>query len=805
MSEHVQSRLIRRAALFLFLYALILTLAPAVRSRSWDVEFRSAHWIAFLAWTILTCFAHIMSNKFLPDHDPFILPAASLLAGWGLLTVWRLDEFFGLRQTIWYCISVCLLILMMRYSTLIVFLKRYKYLLLTFGLLATGLTILFGTNPLGAGPRLWLGCCGIYFQPSEPLKLLLVIYLAAYFADRHPIALATFPLIVPTILFTGLALLLLIVQRDLGTASIFIFIYTIILFLATGKRRVLLVTFLSLSTMLFVGYYTIDIIHARVDGWINPWQDPSGRSYQIVQSLLAIANGGTLGRGPGLGNPLLVPLAISDFIFAAIAEETGLAGIISLLAALWLVLSRGILISMRAPDRFRRLLAGGIISYLGVQSILIIGGNLRLLPLTGVTLPFMSYGGSSLLTSFSAVGLLIICSASAESEPAHFSDHRPFTFLAAMFGTAMMLTALSSAWWIIFRGPGLLNRTDNARRSIADRYVPRGDIVDRANRPVNITEGVSGSFARAYLYPEIAPVIGYTHPVYGQAGLEASMDEYLRGLQGNPASLIWWDHLLYGTPPAGLDVRLSIDLEIQSKADQLLGRKAGALILMNAQTGEILAMASHPTFDPNQLDAQGQELSRNTSAPLLNRSTQGLYPAGAVFAPILQARFPGQGQAKEDLEDFYRQLGLLDRPAINLPTSIDPNPGNSEPSRVSPLQTLLAFSSLSNGGTMPAPRIVIAINTIQQGWVVLSPAGRPVEVLNSNAAGEAALSLIVEEKPYWRHIAVASLDGSTVTWAVSGTPPEWGGIPLVSIVALEEDNPRIAGSIQEILFDSLME
>ena len=804
MPEVIQSRLIRRAALFLFLYSSILTLSPAVRERSWDVDYRAAHWMAFLVWVILTYISHIVSTKFLQDHDPFILPAASLLTGWGLLTVWRLDDFFGVRQTVWYCISMCLLILMMRYSSLIVILKRYKYLLLTFGLMVTGLTILFGTNPMGVGPRLWLGCCGIYFQPSEPLKLLLVIYLAAYFADHHPIALTTFPLIIPTVLLTGLALLLLIVQRDLGTASIFIFIYTIILFLATGKKRVLLATFILLLLLLFVGYFTIEIIRSRVAGWINPWEDPSGRSYQIVQSLLAIANGGTMGRGPGLGSPLLVPVSISDFIFAAIAEETGLVGIISLLATIWLILSRGILISLRAPDRFRRLLTAGIVTYLGVQSILIIGGNLRLLPLTGVTLPFMSYGGSSLLTSIFAVGLLMVSSVSGDSEPVSLPDQNPYTLLAALFGIALIFTALSSAWWTIIRGPGLLNRTDNARRSIADRYVPRGSILDRTNRPINITEGTSGAYIRTYLYPEIAPVVGYTHPVYGQAGLEASMDDYLRGLQGNPASLIWWDHLLYGTPPPGLDVRLSIDLEIQSKADQLLGKNAGALILMNARTGEILAMASHPAFDPNKLDEEGQELAQNTSAPLLNRSTQGLYPAGQVFSPIIRAKFAGNSPSRDDLENFHRELGLFTRPTINLPVSMDPTVSNSDIVRVSPLQTLLAFSSLSNGGIIPAPRIAIAVNTSQQGWVVLTPASQPVEALESKAAVEAALSLIIVGKPYWRHIVNASLNNSTVTWAISGTLSDWGGSPLVLIIALEENNPLLAKSIQEQLFDAVL-
>ena len=202
------------------------------------------------------------------------------------------------------------------------------------------------------GPRLWLGCCGIYFQPSEPLKLLLVIYISAYLADRINIRLSSLPLLIPTLVVTGLALLLLLVQRDLGTASIFICIFTIFIFLYTGKRRVLLSAILFLSIALVIGYFFIDIIHIRVEGWLNPWADPSGRSYQIVQSLLAVANGGIIGRGIGIGSPLLVPVAISDFIFAAIAEETGLVGTIGLLALIWLILARGMIASLRATEDF---------------------------------------------------------------------------------------------------------------------------------------------------------------------------------------------------------------------------------------------------------------------------------------------------------------------------------------------------------------------------------------------------------------------------------------------------------------------
>jgi cell division protein FtsW (lipid II flippase) len=666
------------------------------------------------------------------------------------------------------------------------------------------LTLLFGTNPMGIGPRLWLGCCGIYFQPSEPLKLLLVIYLAAYLADRPLVRLGSFPLLVPTILLTGLALLLLFVQRDLGTASIFIFIYTIILFVATEKRRVLLTAATAFTVALMVGYFFIDIVAVRVNGWLNPWVDPSGQSYQIVQSILAIASGGVLGRGPGMGNPLLVPVAISDFIFAAIAEETGLVGTLGLLAAIWLILARGMTTALRAPDRFRRFLATGIVAYLGIQSLLIIGGNLRLLPLTGVTLPFVSYGGSSLLTSYLAMAILLIISVSEENEPAILPNYRPYTILTGILGTGLILCAFSAGWWTLIRGADLLSRTDNARRAIADRYVPRGSLLDRNNKAFTVTEGQSGSYERVYLYPDLAPILGYTHPIFGQAGLESTLDDYLRGLQGNPSSLIWWDHLLYGTPPPGLDVRLSIDMSLQTQADQLLGGHTGALILMNAKTGEILAMASHPTFDPNKLDQQGEALSNNPAAPLLNRATQGLYPIGTSLIPMTRMGSSDAQLNEAQLLNLYTQLRLYQAPELNIP--IAQADGSTSPTdlRISPLQAILAASALSNHGTIPTPRISMAVNTPEQGWVVLPAEGQPVQAMQATVADEAALSFILPGKPYWSHTGQASTNETIITWLVAGTLPNWGGTPLVLVVTLEENNTFLAEYIREQLLEDVV-
>ena len=176
--NRIQARLIMLASVFLGFYALSLTLAPAARARSWEVDYSWNHWLGYLVWLTLVILAHHQSKHYLPDRDPYLMPVAVILSGWGLMTIWRLFPDFGLRQTIWFAIAMVLFTLGLRLPTQLDFLRKYKYVLLIGGLILTALTLLFGANPAGgAGPRLWLGCCGVYFQPSEPLKLLLIIYL----------------------------------------------------------------------------------------------------------------------------------------------------------------------------------------------------------------------------------------------------------------------------------------------------------------------------------------------------------------------------------------------------------------------------------------------------------------------------------------------------------------------------------------------------------------------------------------------------------------------------------------------------
>lgn len=857
-TDRIESRLLNLAAVFLGIYSLALSLAPIVRTRSLGAQIDWMHWIGFAVWIVIFNLAQRSSSRRLPYRDPYLLPVAALLLGFGLLTIYRLIPEFGLRQTLWLTFGLLLYILGLRLAPDFRFLRRYKYLWLTGGLILTGLTFLLGTNPLGYGPQMWLGCCGIYLQPSEPLKLLLVIYLSAYLADRYIIpdeahglkTKALLPLLAPTLIMTGLALSLLIIQRDLGTASIFLFLYAVMIYIASDKPKVVLIALAGLAAASLAGIWFFDVVRVRIEAWLNPWLDPSGRSFQLVQSLLAIANGGIIGRGPGLGSPGVVPVAHSDFIFAALFEETGLIGAFGLISLIAIFAIRGLRGALLAPDRFRRFLAAGLVAYLAGQSVLIMAGNVRMLPLTGVTLPFVSYGGSSLLVSIISLLFLVMISNSRIERQAVVSNPQPIVQLGRLLLVGLALVALISSWWVLVRSPALLTRTDNPRRAISDRYVRRGSILDRQNTPINQTDGTPGSYNRQIYYPDLSPVIGYTNPIYGQAGLEASLDSTLRGLQGNPPLLIWWNHLLYGQPPPGLDIRTSLDLGYQEIADRLMKDHPGALVLLNASNGEILSMASHPTFNANRLEELGETLLENPTAPLLNRAAQGQYPPGTALGALLYARALMEGSLPESassqdyslenqhlqcslqptetswgalisngcpgviaqlgeqlgldsLRQFYRDLGLFAAPQVHLPVSSSPAPAVDQADQlalgtqisVSPLQMALAAAPLSATGVRPAAHLVTATNDPKAGWTLLPPLEQSKQVLSEISARLAASDLAVPGQPFWQSVASAQSGEEVLTWFLAGTLPDWQATPLTLVILLEEDDPMLAQEI----------
>lgn len=851
------------AALIIICYSIILTMAPAVRFHGDSTNYRFGYWIGTLVWFLSFTLLHHQTSRKLPHRDPFILPVVALLSGIGLMTIWRLYPVFGQRQSLWLVISSLLVWLGIKYPAFLDYLRSYKYIWLILGLLLTGLTIFMGTNPSGGGSTRWLQIFGMHFQPSEPLKLILVVYLASFFSDHLSVVEGKLKSLLPTIFVIGVALLMLIFQRDLGTASIFLLIYLALVFTSQGNKMVLWITPVLILLAGVVGYFFIDVVKLRVDTWLNPFGDPVGTSYQIIQSMIAIASGGLIGAGPGLGSPSLIPVAVSDFIFAAIAEELGFLGALMVVLLIVFLIYRAINIAISTRKTFHRNLILGLLFYIGIQSIMILGGNINLLPLTGVTLPFVSYGGSSLVVSFIVILLMVMISHQTTSEnKIPKTSHPRFIFISGLMIPSLIIVSIVTSLFSFWFAPSLIGRPENPRWIIHDRFVKRGDILDRNSQVIITSFGEIGNLRRTSQHTPLTPVVGYTSGIYGQTGIEASMFPYLRGHEGYPYLTLFWNRLLYNQPPQGLNVRLTVDLNLQKVSDELLSGTPGAVILMNANSGEILAMSSYPYFDAANLEEEWNTLITRPDSPLLNRATQGLYLPGAALFPFILSRdieiveqypkpemlWPNigsdpqcavqptealtwqalisngciEGQASlantmdmDEILALYEDVGFFTQPMLQLAT-IEPVSKNEVDQeelvygtgvfRVSPLQMAIAASALTNQGILPSPRIVNAYQDPNNQWIVLPKlsAARLTNIPPQSAIDTISL-LKVNNSSYWQVTAIPEQnEESVVTWVIGGTTGDWRGQPLVLVVVIEDDLPNKAQEISKTLIEQAL-
>lgn len=371
--------------------------------------------------------AHLLLSFFAPDADQTLLPLALMLNGMGLVMIERLAANFTARQTAAMVIGLAAALALALWSDTLRLLERARYSLLVPGILLLLLALLVSLTPFGSGQALFLTVGRFGFQPSELLKLLLVIFLAGYL-DFHREKFVTFRLsrpfrdvrwlwvYFPMLGMWGLSMLLLVWQRDLGAALLFFGTFLALAYLATQRGDYVVLGVVLFAAGALGAYSLFDHVRERVAIWLDPWDATIGDPYQVIQGLLAIANGGILGQGLGQGFPDFVPVVHSDFILAAIAEEWGLAGVLAVIAIFLLLLLRGFDVALREPDGYRQLLASGLTTLLALQALIIMAGSLKLIPLTGITIPFLSYGGSSLVTMWALLGLLLRLSRDAERE-----------------------------------------------------------------------------------------------------------------------------------------------------------------------------------------------------------------------------------------------------------------------------------------------------------------------------------------------------------------------------------------------------
>ncbi len=670
--------LLALAAAFVVTAAVVLHLAYA----PFDVYHLVTTCSVFL---VASATAHLTLRRHLPGRDPLLLPTGALLSGWGLLMAGRVAPNFLPRQATWLMLGTMAMLVVIQVGRDLSWLQRYRYTWLAGGLALLAATLLLGVNPSGSGPRLWLGLGGAYFQPSEPLKLLMVVFLASYLADRRrlivsegrklgPVRLPPMAYVGPLLVMFGLAVLLLAAQQDLGAAMLFFLTFLSMLYLATEQWGYVAAGLLLFGGAGVIGYTTSTRLALRVDAWLNPWSGAADWSFQIVQSLLAFGEGGVLGQGLGLGRPTYIPAVHTDFTFAAIGESFGLVGLLAVIALYGLLLLRGLRAAARADRAFERYLAAGLTAGLIIQAWVIMAANVRLAPIAGVTLPFLSYGGSSLLSTFIVLGLLLRISSRGDqrmggsrrwgrhprggrlttdssapdasaSASATLSIHRT----AGVLTLGLVALAAFCGYWSVLRADWLVAREDNPRRVVYERSIVRGRILDRDGQVLaGATVGRSGLVTRTYPVPQAAPVVGYASLRYGTGGIEAAFDGTLRGEADRGALEERWAELLHRAPQ-GRDVQLTLDADLQRRAQQALDGEAGAAVLLDAETGQVLAMASAPTFDPAQLAEQWETLREDASAPLVNRATQGLYQPGTALQTVVVAEALHEGLI-DDLE-----------------------------------------------------------------------------------------------------------------------------------------------------------
>ncbi|HSV67662.1 MAG TPA: FtsW/RodA/SpoVE family cell cycle protein [Mycobacteriales bacterium] len=384
-------------------------------------------------FAVLWLAAHIVVRLLAPYADPLLLPCVALLNGLGLVLIRRLDvaAFDRARQNgdplprgdasvqiIWTALGLLLFV-----ATLLVVrnhksLARYAYTLAFAGLAFLALPALLpGRFSTVNGAKIWIKLPGFSIQPGEFAKLALLVFFAAFLvAKRDVLSLASTRVLGidlprgrdlgPVIVAWAASVLVLVAERDLGTSLLFFGIFVVMLYIATERTGWLLIGVALFMAGAFVAYHLFGHVQVRVEYWLHPF-DHRADATQILQSVFGLATGGLLGTGLGNGHPELVPFAKTDFIFAAIGEELGMFGLVALLLVYLVIVERGFRTSLQVRDAFGKMLAAGLGFSLAWQLFVVVGGVTRLIPLTGLTAPFLSYGGSSLLANFALVGLLL--------------------------------------------------------------------------------------------------------------------------------------------------------------------------------------------------------------------------------------------------------------------------------------------------------------------------------------------------------------------------------------------------------------
>ena len=651
--------------------------------------------------------AHIGVRIFAPGADPAILPVVFTLSGIGITFVTRLQPDASLGQVIFLFLGVALMVGTLAVVKNLEVIKRYKYVLGIAGIILLVLPMFIGTEIYGS--KLWIKIGGFQFQPGEFAKVLIVLFLAGYLAENRELLSISnrtvlgikFPrlrLLYPLFIVWGVCLLVVAFERDLGSALLFYTIFLIMLYVATGRVSYVIIGLALLAVGAFGMYQIMSHVQVRVAIWLDPFSDAQNLGYQIVQSLFSLADGGLAGVGIGKGMADIIPVVASDMIFAAIGEEMGLLGGSAVLLLFMLFAVRGLTTAARAKSDLAAFSAAGLTAAISFQAFTIVGGVTKLIPLTGVTLPFMSQGGSSLLASFVIVALLLRAGDEAtgrSTEIANTStDLATAGYRTTVRGSHMRRPALDTPESGLLGRVALANRLtrtvflftalfavlignityiqvikaseyqdmpSNNHTINKARFIKRGSIITADG--LTLAESIQqadGTYARSYPNGNLAAhVVGYYSQQYGTMGIENTQNDTLTGSKDYSS---WQNALnsLAGISEPGNSVQLTIDSRIQRAAEQALAGRVGAIVALDPRSGAVLAWASAPTFDNTNIQAaiEAANASGGADTSMYDRATLALYTPGSTFKVLTLASALENGLAT--LNTTYDSPGRME-------------------------------------------------------------------------------------------------------------------------------------------------
>lgn len=651
----------------------------------------------FVAFAI----AHVAIRFLAPGADSVILPITFVLSGIGIAFVTRLKPELAVNQVLWLFISVAAMVVTLVVVRNLDKLASYQYTMGIAGIVLLLIPMFFGTEH--GGSKLWISIGPFSFQPGEIAKILIVLFMASYLSENRemlsastrsigPLALPQPRMLLPVVIMWGISLLVVVFERDLGSALLFFTFFVVMIYIATGRVSFVIFALLLLLVGGVFCYFAFSHVRNRIQIWVDPFSNPDG-GYQIIQSLYSLADGDLVGTGIGKGVPTLIPVVESDFIFSAIGEEMGLLGGSAVLLLYMIFATRGFATAARAKSDMSAFTAVGLTTAVAFQAFLIVGGCTRLLPLTGVTLPFMSQGGSSLLASFISVGLLlragdeatgretliastttfvkmpgdpeaqkVAAVAHGRNVRGHFGLNTPESGVLGRVALGNRLTALITVFALFFAA-AITNLTyiqivraeyyqqlpNNNHTLRKNAFVQRGAIITSDGQTlVESVRADDGTFYRNYPNGSVAAhTVGYTSPQYGMTGIEQSSD---KTLSGNANYSNWHSALnsLAGIQTPGSSVVLTLNFEMQVAVEQVLAEHGykGAIVVLDPSTGAVLAKASYPTYDLQDIDYVIQNGDAN-AGPLVDRTTQ-LYTPGSTYKLISLAAALDTGKATLD-------------------------------------------------------------------------------------------------------------------------------------------------------------